>query len=323
MQDDDLEKYAGMTAEEILIAQTPPPEEIESEVEEAATGDSADMASYDDGRPGAGAMAEEPEAREKAPGWGDGDKADSTAGADVDDDDDDDDDSDDDDMSVLDHLTELRTRLIRSIIAIIACSCVTYFFDEKIMDFLMAPAGQLYFMQPGEAFFSYAKVVLFSGFLVATPVVFYQMWRFFVPAFTRRERMILGILVPSSVLLFYVGLAFSFFLIVPLGIKFFMGMGSETLTPLFSVEKYLDFIITFLLPFGLAFELPIIIIIMAQLGMVTSEKMGKYFRYVFLVSFVIGALLTPPDIISQITLALPLTALYGLSYFVVRFVLRK
>ena len=229
----------------------------------------------------------------------------------------------DDGMSIIEHLTELRTRLIRSIIAVVACSCVTYFFDEKIMEYLMAPAGKLYFMQPGEAFFSYAKVVLFSGFLLATPVVFYQLWRFFVPAFTRRERMILGILVPSSVLLFYAGLAFSFFFIVPFGIKFFMGMGSEDLTPMFSVEKYLDFIITFLLPFGLAFELPIIIVIMAQLGLVTSKQMRKYFRYVFLVSFVIGALLTPPDIISQITLALPLTALYALSYFVVRFILRK
>ncbi|ORU01393.1 Twin-arginine translocation protein TatC [Anaerovibrio sp. JC8] len=231
--------------------------------------------------------------------------------------------SDDDNMSILEHLTELRKRLIRCVIAILVGSCITYAFDEKIMEFLLQPAGKLYFMHPGEAFFSYAKVVLFSGFLLATPVVFYEIWRFFVPAFTRRERMVLGIMVPSSILLFYIGLAFSFFMIVPIGIKFFMGMGSDDLSPLFSVEKYLDFIITFLLPFGLAFELPLIIIILAALGIVTSKQLQKYFRYVFFVSFIIGALLTPPDIISQITLALPLTALYGLSYLVVRFVLRK
>ena len=299
MQDDDLENYEGMTAEEILAAQAPKIDNMEDydsgEVRDsAATGtEKAGTENHDDEQQTD--KNSEQEAKE----------------------------TDDDGMSVIEHLTELRTRLIRSIIAIVVCSCGTYFFDEQIMNFLMAPAGKLYFMQPGEAFFAYAKVVLFSGFLVATPVVFYQLWRFFVPAFTRRERMILGILVPSSVLLFYIGLAFSFFLIVPFGIKFFMGMGSEDLTPLFSVEKYLDFIITFLLPFGLAFELPIIIIIMAQLGMITSQHLKKYFRYVFLMSFVVAALLTPPDIISQITLALPLTGLYGLSYFVVRFILRK
>lgn len=229
----------------------------------------------------------------------------------------------DDEMSIIDHLTELRRRLIRCVVAVLLGSCITYAFDEEIMQFLLAPAGKLYFMHPGEAFFSYAKVVLFSGFLLATPVVFYEIWRFFVPAFTRRERMVLGIMVPSSILLFYTGLAFSFFLIVPIGIKFFMGMGSEDLSPLFSIEKYLDFIITFLLPFGLAFELPLVIIIMAAIGLVNSQQLKKYFRYVFFVSFIVGALLTPPDIISQITLALPLTALYGLSYLVVRFILRK
>lgn len=297
MQDEDLENYKGMTAEEILQAQTPAEKTADVIDKEVTSSMEADTASGED------EAVPEPTGEEESQESSD--------------------ENSDDSMSIIDHLTELRSRLIRSIIAVIACSCITYFFDEQIMGFLMAPAGKLYFMQPGEAFFSYAKVVLFSGFLLATPVVFYQLWRFFVPAFTRRERMILGILVPSSVLLFYAGLAFSFFFIVPFGIKFFMGMGSEDLTPLFSVEKYLDFIITFLLPFGLAFELPIIIIIMAQLGLMTSQKMKKYFRYVFFVSFIVAALLTPPDIISQITLALPLTALYALSYFVVRFILRK
>ena len=295
MQEDDWEKYKDMTAEEILAAQAPT---IEDEPEESAAEEP----------PKADSAQSDKKSAKKA------DKEETSEDHSAD---------EDEGMSVIEHLTELRTRLIRSIIAILVCSCITYGFDEIIMDFLMAPAGKLYFMQPGEAFFSYAKVVVFSGFLLATPVVFYQMWRFFVPAFTPRERLILGILVPSSVLLFYLGLAFSFFLIVPLGIKFFMGMGSEDLTPLFSVEKYLDFIITFLLPFGLAFELPIIIIIMAQLRIVTSQVLRKYFKYDFFFSFVIGALLTPPDVISQVTLALPLTALYGLSYLVVRFILRK
>ncbi len=308
MSGDDLENYKGMTVEEILAAQTPEPEAEPKETE--------------------GVEDAHPEAEEVS-GVKDNHTSDNESSQDTDepdaseDDEADGDDNADEGMSIIEHLTELRKRIIRSIIAIIICSCITYNFDEIIMQFLMAPAGKLYFMHPGEAFFSYAKVVLFSGFLLATPVVFYQAWRFFVPAFTRRERMVLGIMVPSSVVLFYIGLAFSFFMVVPLGIKFFMGMGSDDLAPLFSVEQYLDFIMTFLIPFGLAFELPLIIILLAQLGIVTSAQLKKYFRYVFLISFVIGAILTPPDIISQITLAIPLTALYGFSYLVVRYLLRK
>lgn len=191
------------------------------------------------------------------------------------------------------------------------------------MQFITAPAGKLYFMQPAEAFFTYIKVVVFAGFLLATPVVFYQIWGFFVPAFTRKERMVLGLLVPSSVVLFYTGLAFSFFLVLPIGIQFFMGIGSEDLMPMFSVEKYLDFIITFLLPFGVSFELPLVIIILAKMGIVSSQFLQSKFRYVFFLTFVVGAILTPPDVVSQCMIALPLVGLYGVSLFVVKYIMRK
>lgn len=226
-------------------------------------------------------------------------------------------------MSLMEHLNELRTRLIRCVVAIIICSCVTAFFREEIMQFITAPAGKLYFMQPAEAFFTYIKVVVFAGFLLATPVVFYQIWGFFVPAFTRKERMVLGLLVPSSVVLFYTGLAFSFFLVLPIGIQFFMGIGSEDLMPMFSVEKYLDFIITFLLPFGVSFELPLVIIILAKMGIVSSQFLQSKFRYVFFLTFVVGAILTPPDVVSQCMIALPLVGLYGVSLFVVKYIMRK
>ncbi len=227
-------------------------------------------------------------------------------------------------MSIIQHLEELRIRLIKSLLAIALCSCAAYFFLDDIMHYLTLPAGKLYFMQPAEAFFTYIKVTVFTGFLLALPIVFYQAWAFFLPALTRKERLVLGLIVPASVILFLGGLAFSFCLVLPAGIKFFMGIGSEEILPLFSVEKYLDFVIAFVLPFGLIFEVPLIIIILARLGIVSSQFLLKQFRYVFFLSFVFGAVISPtPDIFTQSMIALPLSALYGLSALIVKYIMRK
>ena len=158
-------------------------------------------------------------------------------------------------MSLIAHLEELRRRLIRSLIAIAIGSCIAYFFIDDIMHYLTVPAGKLYYMQPSEAFFTYLKVGIFTGFLIALPVVFYHVWRFFLPALTLSERKVVGVVVPASVLLFFSGLAFSFFFVLPAGVKFFLGFGNMELQPLLSVDKYLDFVIAFVLPFGIIFEL--------------------------------------------------------------------
>ena len=146
---------------------------------------------------------------------------------------------DDGSMSLTKHLEELRTRIIRSLQAIAVGSAISYFYIEQIIEYLTKPAGKLYYMQPAEAFFTYLKVAILSGFLLALPVVFYHVWRFFLPALTRKERAVLAILVPISVLLFFLGLAFSFYLVLPIGIKFFIGFTTDNLQALFSIEKYL------------------------------------------------------------------------------------
>ena len=168
------------------------------------------------------------------------------------------DEADDGSMSLIAHLTELRSRLIKCLVAVALGSCAGYYFLDEIMHYLTAPAGKLYYMQPSEAFFTYLKVSIAAGFLVALPVIFYQVWMFFLPALTRRERMVLGLIVPASVLLFFGGLAFSFFLVFPAAVQFFLGFGNTELEALFSVDKYFDFVIWFVLPFGFVFELPLI-----------------------------------------------------------------
>lgn len=227
------------------------------------------------------------------------------------------------DMTILGHLTELRKRILYSLLAVAIGAAVAYNFLDEIMAFLLEPAGKLYYMQPAEAFFVYVKVTIFAGFLFALPIIFYQAWAFLLPALTMRERLLLSILVPVSVLLFVAGLLFSFKLVLPLAMNFFLGMGSADFQPFLSAGSYFDFIITFVLPFGMLFEMPLIMMILAWLGIITSDMLAAKFRIVILVCFVIGALLTPPDIISQCMMAIPMLMLYGVGYLVVKYILHK
>lgn len=230
---------------------------------------------------------------------------------------------DDGSMPLTSHLEELRSRIIKSLLAIVVGSCISYFFLDDITKFLTEPVGKLYYMQPGEAFFTYLKIDIVAGFLIALPIVFFHIWKFFLPALTKSERAALGILVPSSVILFFAGLAFSFFLIMPIALKFFMGFSTDDLQTMFSFQNYFDFVIMFALPFGFVFEMPLVIIVLGQLGVLTSEFLGKYRRIVFFLSFVIGALVTTPDVITQIAVAIPVMMLYEVGYLVVKYILRK
>ena len=227
-------------------------------------------------------------------------------------------------MSILRHLEELRTRIIRSLIAIAVGSAIAYFYIEDIMRYLTLPTGRLYYLQPAEAFFTYIKIAIFAGFLLALPVVFYQAWKFILPALTVRERTVIGILVPSSVLLFVAGLAFSFFLVLPAALQFFVGFSTENLQPMFTLHQYFDFVLAFILPFGAVFELPLLVIVFAKLGFISSKFLQSKQRIVIFLAFVVGAVISPtPDIFTQSMIAIPLILLYELSYLVVRFVLRR
>ena len=231
---------------------------------------------------------------------------------------------DDGSMTLIAHLTELRSRLIKCLLAVAVGSGVGYYFIEDIMHYLTLPVGKLYYMQPAEAFFTYIKIAVVVGFLLALPIIFYHVWRFFLPALTATERLVLGIIVPVSVILFFLGLAFSFFLVFPAAIMFFKGFGNEELEALFSVNRYFEFVIMFVLPFGFVFELPLVITILGKLGFITSVFLRKYARIVIFLSFVIAAIISPtPDVFTQSMIALPMIALYGVGYLIVRFILRK
>lgn len=227
-------------------------------------------------------------------------------------------------MSLIDHLQELRRRLIISIIAVVICSGITYFYSEELIHFITAPAGKLYYMNPAEAFFTYLKASFFAGLLLALPVVLYQMWAFVLPALTRQERKVSFVLVPSSVLLFFTGLAFSYFFVLPAGIKFFVGFSTAELQPLFSIGQYFSFVVSFLLPFGVVFELPLFLVVLAKMGVITSEYLIGKRKMMLVMSFVVGAVISPtPDVFSQTMIAIPILVLYELSILLVKYILGK
>lgn len=230
----------------------------------------------------------------------------------------------DNEMSLVDHLQELRRRLLIIIIAVAMGSAISYFYASELVHYITAPAGKLYYMSPAEAFFTYLKVSFFAGFLLALPIVLYQVWAFIVPALSTKERIASFILVPSSVVLFFIGLAFSYSLVLPAGIKFFMGFATEDLQPMLSLGQYISFVISFLLPFGFIFELPLFIVVLAKLGMIGSAFLTARRKHVLVLSFVVGAIISPtPDVFSQTMVAVPILVMYEISLFIVKYILKK
>ena len=229
-----------------------------------------------------------------------------------------------DEMSLVGHLEELRRRILIILGAVAIGSGICYLYAEELVAMITAPAGKLYYLNPMEAFFAYLKVSVFAGFLLALPVVLYQVWAFVVPALTQKERKLLLVLLPSSVLLFFVGVLFSYFLVLPAATQFFMGFATETLTPMFSLGQYLSFFVSMLLPFGFVFELPLFVIVLAKMGIITSDFLRAKRKVVLVGSFIVGAIISPtPDVFTQSMIAIPIILLYEASLWVVRYILRR
>ncbi len=232
-------------------------------------------------------------------------------------------DMDDAEMSIVDHLTELRTRIIISAASIIVFSIFGYIFSDQILSFLTRPVGSLVFISPAEAFFTHLKVAVFSGFFIALPIVLFQFWRFLLPALKKNEKKFMVILLPSSLFLFLIGAAFCLMVVVPIGIRFFMGFESPELAAMLSLSSYISFLISLVIPFGIIFELPLVISMLVRLRILTPDQISRFRKVVIVVIFVIGAILTPPDIFSQVMMALPLILLFEGSLIIARIIAPK
>ncbi len=218
------------------------------------------------------------------------------------------------------HLEELRKRLITAFIAVGVGFVVSFGFKERLFGILVQPLIQV--MKEGEtliytglpeAFFTYLKVSFLTGLIVASPLLFYQFWMFVAPGLYKKERRMMVPIVILSSFFFIGGALFGYFVVFPWGFKFFLGFATETIRPLPSMKEYFGFSAKLLLAFGLVFELPLVLTFMAKLGIVSVDFLKKNRKYALLLFFAGAAILTPPDVITQILMALPLMILYEIS----------
>lgn len=234
----------------------------------------------------------------------------------------------DEKMSLIDHLTELRRRLVRSFIALGIGFFVCYYFKEWLFDIITRPLTSVlpknsYLIYTGltEAFFVYMKLAFFASLIITSPFILYQIWKFLAPGLLPTEKKYVVPFVISSTSLFVGGVLFGYFIALPPAFDFFVSFNSKYLQALLSFSDYLSLFVTFLLGFGLSFELPVFIFFLAKLGIVSAKMLSKQRRYAILIIFIVAAILTPsPDALSQILMAIPLVFLYEVSIFVAKFV---
>ena len=233
--------------------------------------------------------------------------------------------------SFLSHLFELRDRVVKSALAIISVFvCLVYWapdifhlFAQPLLQALPA-GGKMIVTDVTGSFFVPMKVTMLVAFLIALPVVMYQLWAFIAPGLYMHERKLILPLVVSSYTLFIIGMAFAYFLVFPTVFKFMASynapLGAEMST---DIDNYLSFAMTTFLAFGITFEVPVVVVVLVRMGMVSLEKLKEIRPYVIVGAFVISAIVTPPDVLSQLLLAVPMTLLYELGLLIARLYVPK
>lgn len=218
------------------------------------------------------------------------------------------------------HLQELRKRLIFSFIAVVGGFIICYAFSKDLFDILCKPllkvmpsGGSLIFTSVAEAFFTYMKVAFIAGFILTSPFVLFQVWAFVAPGLYRNEKRYVIPFVAAGSFFFALGILFAYFVAIPVGFKFLLGYATDFIKPMPSMKEYLSFSIKFLLAFGLVFEFPVVLVLLARIGVVDAKMLARHRKYAILLIFIFAAVMTPPDVISQLLMAIPLMGLYELS----------
>ena len=239
---------------------------------------------------------------------------------------------------LLQHLVELRTRLVKSLVIIFILFIIGYIFADTIYNFLVQPyadavAGEegrrLIFTALHETFFTYLKVALFASIFIALPYILTQLWIFVAPGLYKNEKFVVIPYLVATPLLFLLGSALVYYFIMPLAIKFFLsfesigGNGALPIQLEAKVNEYLSLVMRLIFAFGLSFQLPVLLTLLARVGFVSSKGLRKNRKFVIVGVFAVAAILTPPDPISQIGLGIPILLLYELSIFAVQFIEKK
>ncbi|NTV95497.1 MAG: twin-arginine translocase subunit TatC [Thiobacillus sp.] len=233
-------------------------------------------------------------------------------------------------LTFISHLLELRDRLLRAVLVWVVLFVCLFPFANDLYSVLAQPmlaklpqGGQMIATEVVTPFFVPIKVAMMTAFLGALPFILYQAWAFIAPGLYSHEKKFILPLVVSSVVLFGCGMAFAYFLVFPVVFGFIVGIAPHGVAVMTDIGKYLDFVITMFLAFGITFEVPIVVVALALMGMVEVEKFKEGRPYVIVGAFVVGAVFTPPDVVSQIMLAVPLWLLYELGVIVAGWLVKK
>jgi len=229
-------------------------------------------------------------------------------------------------MGFIDHLEELRRRLLKAAITIVIFSVVAFYFADKLVQFIRIPLRdeiQLYNIQVTGAFYAYMKIAIITGIIASLPVVFYQMWAFIAPGLYKREKLTILPLVFISTILFLIGAAFCYIMVLPLAFEFLMSFSEGQVINNITISSYISFVGLLLVAFGCGFQLPIIAYFLGRMGIITSRMLSKARRYAIVGILIIAAIITPPDVFTQVLLAIPLYILYEISILVVKLTGRR
>lgn len=221
------------------------------------------------------------------------------------------------------HLADLQKRLIIISITLIVMFFVCFSFYEPILKWILAPVeaalpagSKMIAIELGETFFTAMMVSIFAAFFISLPIIFWQLWLFLAPGLYSNEKKILVPFVVGATVMFVMGAIFSYYIVVPIGFAFLVEFGSTVVSVTPSIGAYVSFFIKIVFGFGIAFELPVITFFLAVIGLVNDRMMKEFFRYAVVMIFIIAAVLTPPDVVSQMLMAIPLLILYGISIFI-------
>lgn len=228
-------------------------------------------------------------------------------------------------MPFLDHLDQLRWRLLKSIIAIVAMSVIAFSFSDELFQLIIKPLGdiQLHVTDVTGSFYAYLKVSMITGVLAAVPVIFYQLWAFVSPGLYAQEKSAIIPMAAVSTLLFLTGVSFCWWIVLPMSLNFLIGFSGDLFEPIITVGSYISFAGTLLIAFGFSFEMPVVAYFLGKIGILSSAFMVKGRRYAIVIILIVAAILTPADIFSQVMLAGPLYVLYEISILLVKSIEKK
>lgn len=226
-------------------------------------------------------------------------------------------------MSLIEHLEEFRRRFITCAIVVFIAAMASYLYIDRIREIFAAPAGSLVYLGLTEAFITNMKLAFICGFFVSLPVIFYQVWCFILPGLRESEKLLVFFISVFSLIFFVLGVTFGFVVVLPFSVRFFLGFASEQLQPMLSFSSYISYATGLLLGFGFVFEMPVAVLILAKLGIVSAAFLAQQRMHATIIIFVLAAVLTPPDVISQVLMGLPMLLLYELSILLSRLVEKK